>query len=123
MTFLTNAEIASMRAQIAETLTDTCVIQSVSNVSDGAGGETPTWAAVSGGTVACRFDHPQQRNQIARAAGAEGFIAEFHLVLPYDAPVASNRRVIHNGNTYEIRRLADEGSILLMKKCYVSRVE
>lgn len=123
MTFLTDAEITAMRTQIGVTLTDTCVIQAVTNTSDGAGGVTPLWAAVTGGTVACRVDHMPMRGQQEVIAGAEALIADFYLILPYDAPVAANRRVIHNGSTYEIRTIADDGSILLLKKCRIARID
>lgn len=123
MTFLSADEIASMRADIAATLPGTCVIQGVVEVSDGAGGVTPTWTPVTGGTVACRVDHLDRRGQVETVAEAEGFIAEFHLIVPYTAPVAANRRVIHNGYTYEIRSLSDDGDWLLLKKCRIVRVE
>lgn len=120
MGYLSADEIASMRSDILFTLPGTCVIQGVVEVSDGAGGVTPTWTPVTGGTVSCRHDPQMRRGQIEVIAGAEGAVFDSIFILPYNAPVAVGQRIIHNSLTYQIRDLATDQSWQLCQKVYVA---
>jgi hypothetical protein len=119
MTFLSGDELSWMRGDLATTFPDTCIIQAVTNASDGAGGVTPTWLPVTGGTVACRHD-PLPRGGPQIEGGAEGIVLDSIFVLPYDAPVAVNRRIVHNSLIYQTVVLATDQSWQLCQKVYVA---
>lgn len=122
MTFLPADDLTWMRAEIATTLPGTATFWSLETASDNAGGQTAgtvyTW-----GTCACRVDHLNRRTQVEIVGGAEGFVSEFHLIVPHDAPTATFRNVDVAGITYQIRELDDSGSWLLLQKCRIVQVE
>ena len=105
MYFLGAAELARMRADVAKMMPGTAIIQALTTASDGAGGVTETWAAVTGGTVACRMDPLNVGTQIETAGMAEAVRTEFQLTLPYDAPISAFNRVSVGGVVYEVRQL------------------
>lgn len=118
MAYLSADEIASMRADLLSTLPGTATIQSIVTGSDGAGGQTAGTVYVWG-TVACRHD-PQRAGNRETIAGAEGVVFDSIFILPYDAPVAVNRQIVHNNITYQIRDLATDQTWQLCQKAYVA---
>ena len=104
--FMTAEEITQLHADFVELMPDTCVIMSVTLVSDGAGGNTPSWAAVTGGTVACRVDPLNLRGSRVQVIAVEEVLTiNYQGTFPHDAPLAEDRRVVTDGNTYEIVQL------------------
>lgn len=103
---LNSDQLSVMRAQVNLMLPDTAVIKRVTNSSDGAGGFTASWAAVSGGTVLARIDPINSKNEITGDIGREALIVSHQLTLEYDAPILANDRVTINSNTYEVIQLS-----------------
>lgn len=107
---LTEAQLTRMRAQLETLLPQSAVIQAVTRTSDGAGGWLEAWEAVSGGTVAARLDPLGKAERTAALGEAETMTIRYQLTVPHDAPIAQDRRVVIEGNTYEVVQLdADHG--------------
>lgn len=117
---ISTRQIAKMRQQVEDRLPDTCVIHSHTGAKDSAGRPTQTWAAVVGGTVACRVDRMGQA-QILNQVDAlrEQTEVRYQLTVPYDAPIAANYRVVHNSKTYEVLQLDVDHSWNVSKKAIV----
>src|SRR3972149_37908 len=99
MSFLSDEELAAIRADVLQLLPDACNLLSPTFVSDGQGGFTATWGTVAG-TIACRLD--ALRGEELVTAGA---LQPFHtwvLTLPYGTSVTPAYRVEHGGNTYAV---------------------
>lgn len=113
-----------MRNQLATLLPDTAIIQSLARASDGAGGWTETWAAVTGGTVSARLDPITSRSDAVQTAQArEGLRVDFQLTTEWDAPIAVNRRVVINSDTYEIVQMTDDHSWRVSRRALVARLD
>lgn len=123
MSWLTDDQLAAMRDDVANLLPGTAIISSMTAVADGAGGWAETWAAVSGGTVACRLDPVTGRSGIVTVPGREGLIVQYQLTVPYDAPIAVNRRVTVGGDTFEIVQLSDDHSWRVSRRALLSRID
>lgn len=121
-TNLSDTQLARMRAAALHLMPGSAIIQSTALVADGAGGFAETWTAVTGGSVPCRVDPVHLRSQIERAGGAEAMALEYTVTLPHDAPAAPGHRLLIDGQTYEIRRIADEHSWRIVKRCEVTRI-
>lgn len=108
MVGLTDAQLAIMRAQVERMLPGTVVIQSVTEVSDGAGGWTEAWAAVAGGTVSARVDPVTQRQAIELNIAQEQIEDLRQLTVSWDAPLGEGERVLYESEAWEIvSRVAD----------------
>lgn len=103
--FLGAADLTRMRAEVARMLPGAAIIQELTAASDGAGGVTETWAAVTGGTVACRIDPLRRVAQIESTGMAEAIVLEYQVTLPYDAPISAQNRLVIEGTAYEVRQL------------------
>ena len=121
--FMTATELAQLRADFAELMPDTAVIQSVTLVSDGAGGNTPSWAAVTGGTVACRIDPLNLRgSRVQLVAIQESLLVSYQGTFPHDAPLAENYRVVTGSNTYEVVQLDVDHSNRACRRAILSEI-
>lgn len=124
MTGISTAQLAKMRSQVLELLPGTCVIQSPTNSTGSMGGVTQTYAAVAGGTVACRVDPLGNTSaEIALYAQRETTKIIQRLTVPYDAPLAPNYRVVTGGNTYEVVSINAVHSWNVSKRAIITEVE
>lgn len=120
--FLSDAQLAKMRSDVARMLPGTAIIQAfVATTTNGR--TTETWTAVSGGTVSCRCDPMNQRSQIETAGGAEGFKVEWQLTLPYNAPIVVGNRVVYDGDVYQVRQLSENHSWQVSTRAIIARVK
>ena len=123
MSAINATKLANMRATITDhLLPDTCVINAKSTVSDGAGGWTPGYSPVAGGTVVCRLDPIMSRAQVMELLGRETLTTIYRLTTPHDAPLAQDRQVVTGGKTYEIVQLDDLHSWNVSRRAIVSEV-
>jgi hypothetical protein len=120
--FLTGTELAAMRGDVLDMLPGTAIIQSAANSSDGAGGWTETWTAVTGGTVACRIDPFKRLGNIETAGSEEALNYSYQLTLPYNAPIEPGNRVQINGTAYEVRSLFNEHDWNVSKRAQITRI-
>jgi hypothetical protein len=117
---LTDSDLLWMRAEVESLLPGTAVLYAKSWVSDGAGGGTPTYAATTGGTVACRLDPLGDSERMI--ALRDSLAQRFRLTLPHDAPITPHNRVTVAGRTYEIIDLDDFHSWNVSRRALVSEV-
>jgi head-tail adaptor len=124
MSFFDAETLAIMRADVARMLPDTCVIEAISgSVPNGAGGQADTWAAVSGGTVACRVDPLKTRgDKIVIQSLREVTELRYQLTVPYDAPITQACRVVHDTHTYQIIQLDADHSENVSKRAIIAEV-
>ena len=119
----TAAELADLRSQILGLQPDTAVIQESAYASDGAGGGTITWSAVTDGTVSCRIDSLRQTMvNVLTEAQQERFRVVYQATFPYDAPIAADRRVVINDITYEIVVMYDDHSQRLVRRAVLGEL-
>lgn len=114
------AELAQMRADLeAMTLPDTCVIQSVTQVSDGQGGLVDTWAA--SGTVACRLDNLSgSRRPVGQSVQP---FTSWTLTVPQSMAIDFSNRVVVNGFTFAVIAVSDVGSWIACKRAALEWIE
>jgi hypothetical protein len=110
-----------MRAQVAQLLPDTCIIQQGANTPDGKGGFTESWSTLA--TVACRIDPMPRPVQPDTIGGREAILNQRMLTVPWDAPLAANRRVVIGTETYEVRDLHEDHSNRVSRRAIVTKVE
>lgn len=134
MSFLSADDLSFMRADIISTLPDTGWIDALTVTSDGEGGYSESWAAISwtpsstgvaGTTVAYRMDPLDRRGQMEVAAMAEATGIQYILVTEWDAPISAGtatRFVNADGRAYNIRMLSPDNSWRLLKRCYLAEV-
>lgn len=98
---LTATEIASMRAVLDDSLPDSAVIERATLVDNGAGGQTPTWAAA--GTALCRVS-PSDLTPGEQVDGSDAPAARrtFTLTFPHGTDVRPTDRVTFGGATYDL---------------------
>jgi hypothetical protein len=102
---LTAAELASIRADVADLMPDTCIIITVTNTPDNMGGYTVGTAAAAGGTVSCRLDAKIINTLRASEAMGGGGIQPFHqfiLTVPYDTTISTNNQVQKGTEVYNV---------------------
>lgn len=125
MTYLlSDAQLAAMRDDVARLLPGTAILQNKTVASDGAGGGSVTWAAVTGGTVACRLDPLRRQGAGEETYGLRESAANlYQLTLPYDAPLLMDYRVLYNGVPYEVRTVDEQKDWGVSVRAVVVRVE
>lgn len=97
MSFFRDDEFALMRAEVAQTLPGTAVIQRMTMGTGLYGGET--WAAV--GTVAARLDPYNRQDSSGQVSMMEAGRSYYQLTLPYDADLQDGDRVSIDNVIYE----------------------
>lgn len=134
MSFLSTVELTAMRADLYNTLPDTGWLESLSTSSDGEGGVTESWLAVSwtpartgvaGTVVPYRLDPLEMHSQIEMAASAEAREIHYILVVEWDAPLAAGtvtRFVDASGRKFNVRRYSPDNSWRICKRCMVAEV-
>lgn len=116
--------LAQMRADVAELLPDQAIIQEVVRTSDSRGGWTESYAAVTGGTVACRIDPLDQRgSEVEQQIGRETLVQRYQLTVPYDAPILPDYQVTISSTTYQVLQLFNEHSWNISKRAIVGTIE
>lgn len=115
---LTSAELAQMRADIAQLLPDTCYIVTLTNVSDGQGGVTSSRGTA--GPYACRLDVIQGREQVT--GGAIQPYTSYMLSLPYDTAIVSTNLVNHNGVDYAVKPPNTNQSWIAVKRVELEKI-
>ncbi len=106
MAFDLTTELASIRADVASVLPDTCVISRLAEVSDGQGGQTQAWAAI--GTVACRFVANSGNVRAAsQAAGQASQVGAYTLTVPHNTDIQFDDRATVDLEVYRVVFVSD----------------
>lgn len=108
MTFLTDAELAQIRLDLDEFLTDTCRIErpTITNVN---GYASKAWGTVVA-SAPCRFDPDTMRKDTQIIGEREADIAPYIVTLEHDVDIQDGDRLIYSGGTYHITSLAEKHS-------------
>jgi SPP1 family predicted phage head-tail adaptor len=105
--FLSDIEIASMRAEIENTvLADTCNILTLTYTADGQGGFTEAWGTSLSG-VSCHI-RPMKGFEMLSGDGIQVF-HRYILTLPYDTAISEANRVEIGGVAYNVMMPPDNG--------------
>lgn len=95
---LTADELASMRADLNESLPGTAIVQTSTWVSDGGGGGTTGWVAA--GTYDCRVTPTggleQDRGDRVQPE------TEFIFTLPANTAIDEDAQIVYSGGTYDV---------------------
>jgi len=123
MSWLTDGELAQMRADVANLLPDTCSILSVSYVNDGEGGMTEAWGTVTA-DVACRIDYPSwQTMGHERPAGAVVRpYAHAIATMPYDTEIDTTNQVAVDDAVYAVTSVNNGQSWIVAVRVELERV-
>lgn len=110
---------------IQNLLPDTCTIYPMSNTgtSSGSWGNIRGSARTYGGNAAipCRLDPTRQYRDQA-IFDQEITVTDYFLNLPYDCTIQIDDEVVHNGITYQIKKLNDDHTLNGVKIAYVVSV-
>lgn len=119
------AQLERMRNQVEQLLPGTAIIQAPTYAPDEMGSVgNPTYAAVTGGTVACRLDPiSTSASENAVMAGRETLVKTYRLTLPHDAPLAADCRVVIGANTYGVMQIYEAHSWNVSVRGIVEEVE
>lgn len=116
---------ARLVAQISKVMgqfyPDTCTIEAMGIVSDGAGGKQRGVSSSTSG-VACRFirgSGSQERSDFA----LDAHDATYKISVPAATALDRGYRVIHNGRTYEVWELVDDFSNPVDKHALLKRID
>lgn len=116
--------LALMRADVAELLPDTCVIQFPGTAVDAGGAPLEAYVAVTGGTVGCRLDPLKERSSaVGQEIGRESLAYARQLTCPHDAPLGENARCVIGGRNYEVVALVEDHSWRVSRRAIVKVVE
>ncbi len=141
MSYLSDAELTVMRAELFTTLPDSGHLESLSVSSDGEGGVSESWGTVTwtpsrtitadlpngtaGTVLKYRLDPLEMRSQIEMAASAEAREIHYILVVEWDAPLAAGtvtRFVDKSNRAFNVRRFSPDNTWPICKRCMVAEV-
>ena len=122
MKTLSASQLARMRTQASALLYSTGVLQAATLTPDGAGGVSESWAAVTGGTVACRLDPLGLTSRQNVAALRESAVAAYRLSTPHDSPLAEGQQVVVGGNTYQVLQFDVDHDQRVLRRAIVAEV-
>ncbi len=121
MTLLTERELAQVRADILETLPDTCQIQRVTTTTDAHGNWGEAWSTVD--TVACRLDPFFRMASPNPVAAQEKMRNSYRLTVAWDADLRDGDRVLVDGDVYELVELHDDHSLRAVRWGMVTKLQ
>jgi len=116
---VTTAELESMRTSIeAVSFPDTCNLLTLTRTSDGEGGWTESWGTVTA-AEACRLDQVASIEMLT-AASLRPF-SGWILSLAHSVTITPQMRVEHDGKTYSVVGVSDDGSWQACKRALLER--
>ncbi len=105
---LDSSQLAYMQDTISENfLPDTCNILDPTNTPDGLGGVDETWGTATA-SAACRVD--QKRREETGEAETLRPSSGWVLTLAHDQAINTTQRIEHNGQTYRVVAIKEDGS-------------
>lgn len=117
---LSTLELSQLRTDAEDYLTDTCTIQTRTSGKDTAGAPTSSFSNTYT-NVPCRIWQKAGREQVVgdQPAAVTRWIISVH----WDQALDNTMRIIHGGNTYEVNDLNDDGSDLLQRRAWITRID
>jgi hypothetical protein len=99
MSFLSDQELAEMRAVCTSAMPDMATVQRKAGVDDGMGGESVTWPDL--GTSACEVVREPAPGIVLEGEQPQS-VAYWGVRLPYGTDVRAGDRIVVNGAVYEV---------------------
>lgn len=97
---VSSARLTRMQAVVEQTMTDECLIERYTEVSDGQGGTTQDWTVV--GVVDCRVA-PAGTSAVEREVAAQlQASSAYTITMPAGTIILSPDRIEVDGETYEV---------------------
>jgi len=121
MVMMTDDELTDLRADVVELMPDTCVIKRLTETVDDGFVDTETLAAA--GTVICRIDPIELREQTEMIGRQEANITFFKFTVPHDADVRGGDVIELSGDEYQVSQVHDDHSLRAFRRVVTSRVE
>lgn len=121
MPLLSPAELAQLRADIADLLPDTCRIERMTATNTG-GYVTEAWGTAIASTT-CRIDPDTRRTDSETVADREAGISRYIATFRYDTDLRDGDRIIYSGSTYQVTELHTEHSMNGSVRARVSKIE
>lgn len=119
MSWMSDIELAQIRADILNMLPDTCTILSVGYTSDGEGGMAETWGTATA-SVACRIDYRSGRENVM--GGAVLPYSKAVISLPYATALETTNRILADGRTYAVLSVNAGQSWIVSVRAELERV-
>lgn len=113
-------ELNQLRLDTEDYLTDTCTIQTLARTKDGMGGWSNTWSNTHT-SVACHIWQATGREALVGDQPAE--VTQWVMNVHWDQAIDNTMRVTHGGHTYEVNNLNNDGTSLLHRRVYLTRIE
>lgn len=119
MSWLTDQELAEMRADAAATMPDTAIIKRVTTSISAEGYEVGTAVAI--GTVAARIDifQKQANGQYAMLDAARAY---YQLTVPHNADIDDGDTVTISGADYEVMQAHAAQSSRMVRRALIVRL-
>jgi hypothetical protein len=118
MSAIDTAMLSAMRSAIGELLPDTGQVISITNVSDGEGGQISSRGTTT--AVNCRVDYVNGIEQ--KTGGALQPYSKIMLSIPYDTTITEENEFLHNGTTYAVKSVNDDQSWIAVKRCELEKL-
>ncbi len=107
-----------LRAETLKLLPDQCTILRLARTGNATDGFREDWMPFA--TVACRLDSMGATAGEARELNVG--VEPHKLIVAWDAPLTTNSRIRHGDYVYEIRKLRDDATPLIIIEADVLRV-
>lgn len=119
---LSSRELTEARADVLETLTDTCEIQRATEAVSSAGDVSQTWATVNDAAL-CRIDPETRRDNDGVIAGREATRARFQATFEWDEDIREGDRVVFGSDTLELIELHSIHSARIVTRAVLAKIE
>lgn len=112
-------ELNQLRIDTEDYLADTCTIQTPTRTADGMGGWSTSWANTYT-SVAC---HIWQKTGSEQPVGDQPTaVTRWIINVHWDQALDNTMRVIHGSFTYEVNDLNNDGTDLLHRRAWITRM-
>lgn len=119
MSFLTDAELTQLRADMLDLLPSTCTIKRRTITNDkGHPSEALTTVASN---VACRIDPYKRTDSAGIVAMQEAGVTWWQLSVPYDTDLADKDVIEFDSDTYRLIQLYDDHSARAVRRGLLAR--
>ena len=117
---VSTVELNQLRLDTEDLLPDTCTIQVLTRTADGMGGWSNTWSNTYT-SVPCRIW--QQTGREANVGEQPVEVTRWVMNLHWDQAIDNTMRVSHGGHIYEVNDLNNDGTQLLQRRVWLTRLE
>lgn len=118
MVAIDTAMLAAMRSAISDLLPDTGQVITITNTSDGEGGQVASRGTST--AIPCRVDVKSSREILT--GGAIQPYTMTMLSVPFDTVITSDNQFLHGGVTYAVKPVNSDQSWIAVKRCELEKI-